>query len=214
MGLVLAMVLWRGLGLSEPCDRLLVRCTQFAVATLVPSKVEVVTPAKEPGGTPTRARYAAEIEVEDCLGASLEFNLFVPLLLFLFFPTRWCGAALVKVVLATLLVAVCDVLMGTGLRYWDCILDIEVLTGNAPESSLDVKRSDQAILALGASYYLVPAACAAASHYAVSRLQRLLARPSPPAAEPALEIARNDPCPCRSGRKFKRCCGARRRSAR
>ena len=32
---------------------------------------------------------------------------------------------------------------------------------------------------------------------------------APSAAPQAPRISRNDPCPCGSGRKFKRCCGAR-----
>jgi uncharacterized protein len=42
------------------------------------------------------------------------------------------------------------------------------------------------------------------------RLEQLAAQapgdPAPPAA-PALRVGRNDPCPCGSGRKYKKCCG-------
>lgn len=37
-------------------------------------------------------------------------------------------------------------------------------------------------------------------------LERLLAPPAPVQAK--TQPGRNDPCPCGSGRKFKRCCGA------
>ncbi len=43
-------------------------------------------------------------------------------------------------------------------------------------------------------------------------LARLVARQRQPAATPtrvANEVGRNDPCPCGSGRKFKKCCGER-----
>ncbi len=43
-------------------------------------------------------------------------------------------------------------------------------------------------------------------------LERLLAGEStPPATMPKFEpkIGRNDPCPCGSGRKFKKCCGGK-----
>jgi uncharacterized protein len=38
------------------------------------------------------------------------------------------------------------------------------------------------------------------------RLSRYKGRPSGPAR--AAKIGRNDPCPCGSGRKYKKCCGA------
>jgi len=46
---------------------------------------------------------------------------------------------------------------------------------------------------------------------AALRLQAALAirgprTPEPAAPQPAARIGRNDPCPCGSGRKFKRCC--------
>ena len=40
----------------------------------------------------------------------------------------------------------------------------------------------------------------------VSDVERLLHPPAPATAEPA--TGRNDPCPCGSGRKYKRCCGS------
>jgi SWIM/SEC-C metal-binding protein len=38
----------------------------------------------------------------------------------------------------------------------------------------------------------------------ISDLERALSPPEPPRA--ALKVGRNDPCPCGSGRKFKKCC--------
>ena len=40
------------------------------------------------------------------------------------------------------------------------------------------------------------------------RLARHAAAPTPAAAARAAKVGRNDPCPCGSGRKFKKCCGA------
>jgi SWIM/SEC-C metal-binding protein len=40
----------------------------------------------------------------------------------------------------------------------------------------------------------------------ISDLDRLLNPPEP--ARASKKVGRNDPCPCGSGKKFKRCCGA------
>ena len=39
----------------------------------------------------------------------------------------------------------------------------------------------------------------------ISDLQRLL---SPPQAKISEKVGRNDPCPCGSGKKYKKCCGS------
>jgi len=38
----------------------------------------------------------------------------------------------------------------------------------------------------------------------ISEVERLLNPPKPKQAEP--KVGRNDPCPCGSGKKFKKCC--------
>jgi uncharacterized protein YecA (UPF0149 family) len=43
-------------------------------------------------------------------------------------------------------------------------------------------------------------------------LQDPLARPSLP-ADFGIKVGRNDPCPCGSGKKYKRCCGSPERRA-
>ena len=42
----------------------------------------------------------------------------------------------------------------------------------------------------------------------ISDMKRLLNPPEP--ARAAVTIGRNDPCPCGSGRKYKKCCGQQR----
>jgi preprotein translocase subunit SecA len=49
------------------------------------------------------------------------------------------------------------------------------------------------------------------SQFAVSRQQEAAAGPVSPAKTIRLEqpkVGRNDPCPCGSGKKYKKCCGA------
>jgi len=41
----------------------------------------------------------------------------------------------------------------------------------------------------------------------ISEVQRLLNPPKPKQADP--KVGRNDPCPCGSGKKFKKCCMAK-----
>jgi len=41
----------------------------------------------------------------------------------------------------------------------------------------------------------------------ISEVQRLLNPPEPRRSEP--KVGRNDPCPCGSGKKFKKCCMAK-----
>ena len=40
----------------------------------------------------------------------------------------------------------------------------------------------------------------------VAELDRALAQAAPAPARAAAKVGRNDPCPCGSGKKFKRCC--------
>jgi SWIM/SEC-C metal-binding protein len=41
----------------------------------------------------------------------------------------------------------------------------------------------------------------------IADVEKLLNRPTP--LKKAVKVGRNDPCPCGSGRKYKKCCGAR-----
>jgi len=49
--------------------------------------------------------------------------------------------------------------------------------------------------------------------YAEQRIEALSARVPPPPPKAAAEpqpVGRNDPCPCGSGKKYKKCCGRKR----
>jgi SWIM/SEC-C metal-binding protein len=40
----------------------------------------------------------------------------------------------------------------------------------------------------------------------ISDIERLLSPPAPTTKAPTQSVGRNDPCPCGSGQKFKKCC--------
>jgi hypothetical protein len=58
--------------------------------------------------------------------------------------------------------------------------------------------------------YLVEGEAAAARHDLDAQLDSMPRKrlaPAPPARTEARSVGRNDPCPCGSGKKYKRCCG-------
>lgn len=61
----------------------------------------------------------------------------------------------------------------------------------------------------GSILRLVPDALAEYAHFGRSVL-RDAGGAEPPAPKPVSKPGRNDPCPCGSGKKFKKCCGVRR----
>jgi uncharacterized protein YecA (UPF0149 family) len=78
--------------------------------------------------------------------------------------------------------------------------------------------SDPAYVArLKRHYALVKRAAADPGHPAYQELQAAIEKEEgePPVRIPGPEpqrVGRNDPCPCGSGKKFKRCCGRRGRN--
>jgi uncharacterized protein YecA (UPF0149 family) len=55
----------------------------------------------------------------------------------------------------------------------------------------------------------IPACVAAIDAYWRAKRQRQASMPltAGPTSQPSSKIGRNDPCPCGSGKKFKKCCG-------
>ena len=54
---------------------------------------------------------------------------------------------------------------------------------------------------------LVPALAAIHAHWLAERQPAVASAPRGPQRREAPKVGRNDPCPCGSGRKFKKCCG-------
>lgn len=207
VALWLAVLLWDETPLREHCGAWMAWSSGVTAAWLVPAKrVEVLGPDKKP------VVVEAELQPEQFrLASSFYFNLCVPLIVLLLFPLGSWRRTLARLGVATAVVAVADVGQTVFELYFrfSARVAAAVAPPEIPEL-VEAAADERTAVILSNCYYIAPLSAVVLAYalvgYAPVLASRWRERPRKPRA-PKAPVARNAPCPCGSGLKYKRCCG-------
>jgi len=155
------------------------------------------------------ARFGGtRLKIVTGLRSEFLYNLFVPLMVFAFFPVRRFGVTVFKIALATGFVAVLDLALAV-LRNK---IAYAAVVAHDKHYYITQTKPDELIDLMTVTYPLVPIVSAILASIIVegSIRSRMRIRQAKNAGErpEVSKVGRNDPCPCGSGKKYKRCCGS------
>jgi len=213
----IALTVWHATDMEGLCQRSFRGAARYTISKIEkPIKVErvqVPDPKAPVSGRLVWATQKTMRTIEPSLKGQLCFNLFVPFIILSAMPLRRWRRTLLSCVIATLLLILFH-LVQTPVHAYILYYDKNVW---APEQQIGVVARNGILLSVNG--IVAPVAAVIAGSLAsrpvgrgVSSLWRLLpllaARMRPPRRRHTSAVGRNDPCPCGSGKKYKKCCGA------
>lgn len=191
-----AMLLWHQAGLRQAAGAFY-RGTTAGLVWFVERPVTEVTrePSPDRPGVMRTVTRTTTRNIAAKLDPTTYFNLFLPLVLMTVLQLPVTRRRLLVIALATLGIGLFHVLQTAAHAYY--AFGVRLREG-IYQGSLTENR---VVLTVNV---VVPLLLLAVSHLAVERWVR---RRAAAALKPA-SVGRNDPCPCGSGRKYKKCCGS------
>ena len=207
LALALALTVWRATGLDRGVEGLFRTSAQRFVNAVEEPPEKVVQVPKGPGSdVMVTKRLVGVIEVHHTLPSEILFGMLLPAVFLAFrSPKRAresAGLALVAAGLMFLLAYAESV----GYAYYAYLV-----TSRPGSHQLESARTHVVFLAL--NYSILPGLAVWLSHLATPAMGRALAAVRRAAARRKgggarrVTCGRNDPCPCGSGMKYKKCCG-------
>ena len=215
--MILCIAVWRHAGLEKPVGRLLQSASQWAADQLIdPVEVVVLQPSSENPNIRVPTKSLARVTIHASEQSHQNFALLMPLILLTALPFKRFAATLPHMLLATFFMGLFAILLIVTKSY---ILFNSYLESGV--SAPDLMR--ERLILLPTNYLILPAVALFLSGLAISGISRFFLVPRSAKREEALaekldsppkvpykvkaKAGRNDPCPCGSGRKFKKCCG-------
>ncbi len=194
LGLLVALVLWRWLGLAGVCDDLYRGASQLWFRHVDLRTVTI------PGPDGTMQTGTMEFGVKAGLGSAYYFNIFFPAFGFLFFATR---RRFLKIGSSIVWMAALDLVLTIAVHSWSYSHQL----ASIHDPTLDPEPQKTGLLMISAAYYVLPLTGALLAHLSAGAIGRMGERRAQRKHRAQPGVARNAPCPCGSGKKFKRCCG-------
>jgi len=211
--MVICIYLWRHAGLEKPIGRTLQNTSQWVADQLI-EPVEIVSrqPSRQNPDILVPTKSLATVTIHASEQSHQNFALLLPVILLAAFPLKRFAATLPQMLLGVVLMGVFAVVLHVAQSY---ILFNSYLEHGSVTPDLMRER----LMLLPINYIILPAVAlflsgltvSACARFFTARPKKATAKTSPlkekgkPLAQP--KTGRNDPCPCGSGKKFKRCCG-------
>lgn len=154
------------------------------------------------------SRSGGRLRILSGLQSEYLYNLFVPLMVFAFLPLRNLGARFSKLCLSTLFVALLDLIQAVVRNKWAYNITVK----HGPEYYITQAKPYEQIVLMTFAYSLVPILSILLASLLIDKVA-LMRQPKITTGKKKSDksqpkVGRNDPCPCGSGKKYKRCCGA------
>ncbi len=213
LAMVICIVLWRHAGLEKPVGWWLESTSQW-VADQVIEPVDIVSLQPSPENpditVPTKSR--AKVIIRAAAQSHQNFALLLPVVLLAAFPLKRFATTLPQMIFGMVFMGLFAVILNVTQSY---ILFNSYLEEGIKSPDIMKER----LILLPINYIILPAVALYLSNLTVSngvrfftaKPKKALARTSPGREKDTVadhsRVGRNDPCPCGSGKKFKKCCG-------
>ncbi len=209
----ICIFLWRHAGLEKPVGIILQNTSQWVADRLIdPVEIMSMQPSPQNPQTLVPTKSLATVTIHAAAQSHQNFALLLPVILLAAFPLKRFATTLPQMLFGIFFMTVFAVLLHVVQSYILFNYYLEHGIG-----TLDIMK--ERLILLPVNYIILPALALFLSGMTVSGFGRLFSQsPNKSPAKISTEnkkerpstqpnTGRNEPCPCGSGKKFKKCCG-------